>query len=67
MTRAGATSRRFPGATNAPSNALCRKFGFELLEEVDVDYGGRALRCNRWVHRAEVDRAPFPRPSAAPG
>jgi RimJ/RimL family protein N-acetyltransferase len=49
----------FPGATNAPSNALCRKFNFELLDEVEVDYAGRLLRCNRWVHRAEVDRAPY--------
>jgi RimJ/RimL family protein N-acetyltransferase len=42
----------FPGVTNAPSNALCRKFGFELLGEVDVEYGGRPLRCNHWVLRA---------------
>jgi RimJ/RimL family protein N-acetyltransferase len=42
----------FPGATNAPSNALCRKFGFELIEQVDIDYAGRPLRCNHWVLRA---------------
>jgi RimJ/RimL family protein N-acetyltransferase len=42
----------FPGATNAPSNAICRKFGFELLGEEDVDYGDRTLRCNHWVLRA---------------
>jgi RimJ/RimL family protein N-acetyltransferase len=42
----------FPGATNPASNALCRKFGFEQLDEVTVDYGGRQLRCNRWVWRA---------------
>lgn len=42
----------FPGATNGPSNALCRKFGFELLETVDVDYADRILRCNHWVLRA---------------
>jgi RimJ/RimL family protein N-acetyltransferase len=41
----------FPGVTNAPSNALCRKFGFELLGETDVEYGGRPLRCNHWVRR----------------
>lgn len=41
----------FPGVTNAPSNALCRKFGFELLGEVDVEYGSRPLRCNHWVRR----------------
>jgi RimJ/RimL family protein N-acetyltransferase len=42
----------FPGATNAPSNALCRKFGFEQLETVEVDYGERRLTCNHWVLRA---------------
>jgi RimJ/RimL family protein N-acetyltransferase len=42
----------FPGETNGASNALCRKFGFELLETVDVDYSGRPLRCNHWVWRA---------------
>ena len=41
----------FPGATNAPSNALCRKFGFERLEELTVDYAGRQLRVNHWVLR----------------
>lgn len=39
----------FSGTSYAPSNALCRKFGFGLLDEVDVDYGGRTLRCNHWV------------------
>ena len=48
----------FPGATNGPSNALCRKFGFELLEEVTVDYAGRSLRCNRWLWRAPRSAAP---------
>jgi RimJ/RimL family protein N-acetyltransferase len=42
----------FPGATNGASNALCRKHGFEQVETVDVDYAGRALRCNHWVLRA---------------
>jgi len=41
----------FPGTTNAPSNALCRKFGFELLDEVEANYADRKLRCNRWVKR----------------
>lgn len=39
----------FPGSTNGPSNALCRKFGFELVGERTVDYGGRSLRSNQWV------------------
>jgi RimJ/RimL family protein N-acetyltransferase len=38
----------FPPVTNAPSNALCRKFGFTLLAEVDFVYSGRTLRCNHW-------------------
>jgi RimJ/RimL family protein N-acetyltransferase len=38
----------FPSVSNAPSNALCRKFGFTLLEECDGGYAGRTLRCNHW-------------------
>lgn len=41
----------FPGATNAPSNALCQKFGFELVGEGDADYAGRHFRVNHWVLR----------------
>jgi RimJ/RimL family protein N-acetyltransferase len=39
----------FPPVTNAPSNALCRKFDFSLLGEVDFVYSGRTLRCNHWT------------------
>ncbi len=39
----------FPPVTNAPSNALCRKFGFTLLDEIDFVYSGRTLRCNHWA------------------
>jgi RimJ/RimL family protein N-acetyltransferase len=39
----------FPPVTNAPSNALCRKFGFELLGDADFVYSGRTLRCNHWA------------------
>jgi hypothetical protein len=35
--------------TNAPSNALCRKFEFTLHEERDLSYAGRPLRCNHWI------------------
>ncbi|HSL97459.1 MAG TPA: GNAT family N-acetyltransferase [Candidatus Deferrimicrobiaceae bacterium] len=42
----------FPGASNEPSNALCRKFGFELVGEGDADYAGRHFRVNHWVLRA---------------
>jgi RimJ/RimL family protein N-acetyltransferase len=38
----------FPSVTNAPSNALCRKFGFELVEETDFEYRGTQLRVNVW-------------------
>ena len=38
----------FPATTNAPSNAICRKTGFSKLEETDIEYAGRSLRCNHW-------------------
>jgi RimJ/RimL family protein N-acetyltransferase len=38
----------FPATTNAPSNAICRKTGFSKLEETDIEYAGRILRCNHW-------------------
>lgn len=39
----------FPPVTNAPSNGLCRKFGFELVAQTDFVYAGRTLRCNHWT------------------
>ena len=39
----------FPGVGNGPSNALCRKAGFELVGKGTVDYSGRALTCNHWI------------------
>ena len=39
----------YPGVTNGASNALCRKFGFELREELEVDFRDRRLRVNHWV------------------
>jgi RimJ/RimL family protein N-acetyltransferase len=39
----------FPSVANAPSNAICRKLGFTLLEEVDFEYPkGSFMRCNDW-------------------
>jgi RimJ/RimL family protein N-acetyltransferase len=39
----------FPSTENAPSNAICRKLGFELLEERDFEYPpGNPMRCNDW-------------------
>ncbi len=42
----------YPGATNAASNALCRKSGFEHVGSLDVEYAGRPLKVNDWVWRA---------------
>ncbi len=39
----------FPGVTNGPSNAVCRKAGFANLGEEVVEYAGRLLRCNHWI------------------
>jgi RimJ/RimL family protein N-acetyltransferase len=39
----------FPSVENAPSNAICRKLGFELLGEHDFEYPpGHPMRCNDW-------------------
>jgi RimJ/RimL family protein N-acetyltransferase len=39
----------WPGVTNPASNALCRRFGFELLGEEDGSYRDAKLRVNHWV------------------
>ena len=39
----------FPPISNAPSNALCRKFGFTLLRQRAFVYAGRTLQCNHWM------------------
>jgi RimJ/RimL family protein N-acetyltransferase len=46
----------FPGASNAPSNALCRKFGFEHVGGGDADYAGRHFPVSHWVWRAPKAR-----------
>ncbi len=39
----------FPSIDNAASNAVCRKAGFVLLEECDVEYPpGSMMRGNNW-------------------
>jgi RimJ/RimL family protein N-acetyltransferase len=39
----------FPSIDNAPSNAICRRLGFTLVEECDFEYPpGRPIRCNDW-------------------
>ena len=46
---AGDLVHAFPKVVNAPSNAICRKLGFELLGEVDFPARrGGVVRCNDW-------------------
>lgn len=40
----------FPSVDNAPSNAICRKLGFTLLEECEFEYPtGNFLKVNDWA------------------
>jgi RimJ/RimL family protein N-acetyltransferase len=48
----------FPSTTNAPSNAICRKMGFSLIEECDLEWAGRMLRCNHWQLDLRRSRSP---------
>ncbi|HKR01533.1 MAG TPA: GNAT family N-acetyltransferase [Pyrinomonadaceae bacterium] len=38
----------FPSTANARSNSICRKMGFSMIEECDLEWSGRSLRCNHW-------------------
>jgi RimJ/RimL family protein N-acetyltransferase len=39
----------FPSVENAPSNAICRKLGFEPAGEIEFEYPpGNLMRCNDW-------------------
>jgi len=39
----------FPSVDNAPSNAICRKLGFELLEVCEFEFPkGHFMTCNDW-------------------
>lgn len=39
----------FPAIDNGSSNAICRKAGFALQDEVDIEYPpGHSMRCNDW-------------------
>jgi RimJ/RimL family protein N-acetyltransferase len=38
----------FPGVSNIPSNALCRRAGFVHTEECEVRFRDRPLRVNHW-------------------
>jgi RimJ/RimL family protein N-acetyltransferase len=39
----------YPAVDNGPSNAICRKLGFELLGDYEFEYPkGNVMRCNDW-------------------
>jgi RimJ/RimL family protein N-acetyltransferase len=39
----------FPSVANEPSNAICRKVGFTLVEACDFEYPpGHIMHCNDW-------------------
>jgi RimJ/RimL family protein N-acetyltransferase len=39
----------FPSVDNEASNAICRKLGFTLVEEIEFEYPpGSTMRCNDW-------------------
>ena len=39
----------FPAVENGPSNAICRRLGFVLVEESELEYPpGHRMRCNVW-------------------
>jgi len=39
----------FPSVDNPPSNAICRKLGFELAGDIEFEYPpGNMMRCNDW-------------------
>ena len=39
----------FPGATNGPSNGICRSLGFTLVGPREIDFAGRVLHTNHWL------------------
>ena len=41
----------FPAIDNPPSNAICRKAGFTLVGEVEIEYPkGNLMKCNDWKY-----------------
>ncbi len=48
----------FPAVTNAPSNALCRKFGFVPLGRRTVAFRRYELECNHWRLPLSVSTTP---------
>jgi RimJ/RimL family protein N-acetyltransferase len=40
----------FPSPDNIPSNSICRKLGFSLIEECEIEYpSGKWMRANAWM------------------
>jgi hypothetical protein len=60
----------FPNVDNAPSNSICRKLGFELLEACEFEFPkGHFMSCNDW--RLDLRTSPrfdrsSPRPVSSP-
>ncbi|WP_306743850.1 GNAT family N-acetyltransferase [Saccharothrix yanglingensis] len=53
----GRSVRAFPKVDHAASNGVCRRAGFALVGEVDLEYPpGTPIRCNDWA--LEPDSAP---------
>ena len=51
-TKRHANIHAFPSVHNGPSNAICRKVGFELQGEVQFEYPkDHWMQCNDWVIR----------------
>jgi RimJ/RimL family protein N-acetyltransferase len=39
----------YPSIDNSPSNAICRRLGFELMGDDEFEYPkGHFMRCNDW-------------------
>ena len=45
----------FPAITNRPSNAFLRKLRFRWVEDCDLEYEGRPLRCAHWIRDLRDD------------
>jgi RimJ/RimL family protein N-acetyltransferase len=46
----------YPSVDNGPSNAICRKLGFELVDAQDYEWppgSGNQMRCNDWRYELE--------------
>ena len=54
-----------PAADRPASNAVCRKAGFTLLGETDIEYPpGTIMRCNDWqMSLCPEDKEPRAKPA----